>query len=138
MQPIRNISSMSAASEQCDIGWRILLWIARLAGLAAIVPLMQILFGEWETGPSSVQGWIYLALFPVGFSIGYLVGWRWPLVGDCISLVCMAASLLVLNKTLGWGLYLIWGLLCVPGVLYIIAGWKLRRSGAHGDNPLMV
>src|SRR5687768_6533694 len=107
---------------------QILHWIARLAGIAAIVPLMLIVFGEPGTGPAGVREWVYLALFPFGFSAGYLLGWRWPILGGCLSLACMTVSLIVIGRTFDPGPYLVWGLLCIPGVLFVIAGWKLRRA----------
>lgn len=107
---------------------QVLLWIARLSGLAAIVPLMLIVFGERGSGPAGVRVWVYLALFPFGFAAGYLLGWRWPLVGGCISLACMAASLVVIQMPFEWEPYLIWGVLCIPGFLYVIAGLRLRRE----------
>jgi hypothetical protein len=106
--------------------WHALLWVARLTGTAAIVPLMLIVFGEPGSGPAGAREWAYLALFPFGFSAGYLLGWRWPLLAGCVSLSCMAASQVVLGRAFGWGPYLVWGALCVPGALYILAGWKLR------------
>jgi hypothetical protein len=106
----------------------VLLWTARLAGTAAVVPLMLIAFGEHGTGPSGARGWAYLALFPFGFSAGYLVGWRWPLLGGCVSLACMAMSLALIGRTFGVGPYLIWGSLSVPGILYVIAGLELRSA----------
>jgi hypothetical protein len=119
---------MSDSVQLHKTGWRILLWIARLGAIAALVPVLLILFGEPGSGPAGVREWAYLALFPIGFSIGYLLGWRWPLVGGCISLACMAASLVVIGRTFGLSAYLIWGILSVPGILYVIAGWKLRTS----------
>jgi hypothetical protein len=71
-----------------------------------------------------------LALFPIGFSIGYLLGWRWPFVGGCLSLACMVASLVVIGRTFGLSAYLYWGILSVPGILYVIAGWKLRAGNS--------
>ena len=106
--------------------WKIVLWIARLGAVAAIVPLLMILVGEPGTGPAGLRGWVYLALFPLGFSLGYLIGWRWPIAGGCISLVCMIASLLIIGRSFPASAYAIWGALCVPGILYIVTGWKLR------------
>ena len=103
----------------------LLLWIARLAGTAVIVPLMLVVFGESGSGPSGAREWVYLALFPFGFSAGYLLGWRWPLLGGYVSLACMAISLVLLGKVLDLGPYLIWGVLSIPGFLYVIAGLKL-------------
>jgi hypothetical protein len=114
---------------------RVVLWIARLTGIAAIVPLMLIVFGESGSGPAGPREWLYLALFPFGFSAGYLLGWRWPLAGGIISLACMAASLVVIGRILGPGPYLIWGLLSVPGFLYVAAGWMLR--GSTGKVPVL-
>jgi hypothetical protein len=113
--------------------WRVLLWVARLAGTVAVVPLMLIVFGESGSGPAGPRAWAYLALFPFGFSAGYLLGWRWPLLGGWVSIACMAASLVVIGRALPLEPYRIWGALSVPGVLYVIAGWKVR--GAAGDVP---
>jgi hypothetical protein len=107
---------------------RILLWIARITGIAAIVPLMLIFFGEPGSGPAGAREWIYLALFPFGFAAGYLLGWRWPIAGGCLSLACMAASLMVIGRTFGLGAYLIWGMLCIPGILFVLAGWMRRND----------
>jgi hypothetical protein len=30
---------------------------------------------------------IYLALLPIGFGVGLLPGWRWPLFGGTVSVV---------------------------------------------------
>lgn len=105
---------------------RILLWIARLTGTAAIVPLMLIVFEESGSGPAELREWLYLALFPFGFSVGYLLGWRWPLLGGCISLACMVASLVVMGRVYKLVAYVIWGVLSLPGLLYVIAGLMLR------------
>jgi hypothetical protein len=118
---------MSGSPGRSLTVWHVLLWIARLTGTAAVVPLMLIVFGEPGNGPATVRTWVYLALFPFGFSAGYLLGWRWPLLAGCVSLGCMAMSQVVLGRWLpGWEPYLIWGALSVPGVLFLLAGWKLQ------------
>jgi hypothetical protein len=98
--------------------------------MVALVPVLLILIGEPGSGPASVREWVYLALFPLGFSLGYLLGWRWPLFGGCLSLACMALSLVVIGRTFDLRAYLIWGILSVPGILYVLAGWKLRSSNS--------
>lgn len=108
--------------------WQIVNWFARLAALAVMLPLMQILFGEWGTGPAGLRGWIYLALFPCGFCAGYLLAWHWPVFGGSLSIACMIASLLVVGKIFALAPYLIWAAVCIPGVLFILAGWKLRSA----------
>ena len=108
----------------------LLLWFARASGTATVLLLMVVAFGGRGNGPSGVREWVYLALFPFGFSASYLVGWRWPLFAGCASLACMAASLLVIGRTFDLGPYLIWGLLSIPGVLYVLAGLGLRAASA--------
>jgi hypothetical protein len=102
------------------------LWLARLTSLVAILPLLLIAIDESGSGPSGPREWLYLALFPFGFTAGYLLGWRWPLFGGCLSLACMATSLVVIDRTFEPGPYIIWAILSVPGLLFIIAGWRLR------------
>src|SRR5688572_33228078 len=118
---------MSDLHRDNSTSGRVLLWIARLGSIAALVPVLLILVGEPGSGPASVREWIYLALFPIGFSLGYLLGWRWPLFGGCFSLACMVLSLVVIGRILGFSPYLYWAVLSVPGILFVIAGWKLRN-----------
>jgi hypothetical protein len=129
---------MSKSPDPNRTLWRVLLWIARLTGMVAIVPLMLIAFGEPGSGPREVGEWVYLALFPFGFSLGYLLGWRWPLVAGILSLGCLATSLVVIGRVFPPGAYLIWGVLSLPGVLYVLAGWKLREEAASRCSLLHV
>ena len=118
---------MNVAKSKSALVSAIFLWIARITGVAAIVPLMLIMLGENGHGPDGPREWLYLALFPFGFSVGYLWAWRSPLFGGCLSLACMAASLLVIGRTFGFGPYLIWTILSLPGMLFVIVGLQLRN-----------
>jgi|RhiMethySRZTD1v2_1073278.scaffolds.fasta_scaffold1892189_1 hypothetical protein len=109
---------------------RVLLWIARLAAIAALVPLLQIAFGEPGEGPRDAREAIYLVLFPFGFGLGYLLAWRWPVFGGCMSLVCITTSLVVIGRVFDGQAYLIWAVVSVPGVLFVIGGLWLRRARA--------
>jgi hypothetical protein len=111
-----------------DFGSRVLLWTARLSGTLVVVFLMPFVLGGEESGPAGAAEWVSLALFPFGFSAGYLIGWRWPVVGGCVGLACMALSLVVIGRVFDWSDYAIWSVLSVPGVLYVIAGLKLRGT----------
>jgi hypothetical protein len=104
----------------------VLLWVARCGAIAALVPLFMIVFGEPGEGPLTAREAIYLALFPFGFGIGYLLGWRWPLFGGCLSLACMAASIAATGAVFPPSVYFYWALVSLPGVLYVIAGLLLR------------
>ncbi len=89
---------------------------------------MMIVIGESGSGPSGVREYIYLALFPFGFSMAYVLGWWKPLLAGYLSLFCMLSSLLVIGRVFSMGTYSIWGILSIPGVLYVIGGTKLRRA----------
>lgn len=102
----------------------VLLWLARLVGVAAIVPLMMAVFGE--PGPTVAREWLYVALMPFAFSIGLLLGWRWPVLGGCVSLLALVASLVVAGRVYDWRAYLVWAALAVPAVVYVVAGLRLR------------
>ena len=113
-------------------------WIARITGTLLVVLLAFMVFGEsGGNGPSGPREWAYLTLFPFGFSVGYVLGWRWPLVGGYLSLACMVASQFVVGRVFDVGAYLIWGLLSVPGVLYVLVGWRdrAREHPAGGAEP---
>lgn len=109
----------------------LLMWVARLSGLAVVALLMAMAFGEWGSGPGGLREWVYLIFFPFGFSVGYLLGWRWPRFGGAISLGCMVASLAVVGGTFDLRAYAIWGLLSVPAVLFLVA--KARRVTSLPD-----
>jgi cytochrome b561 len=104
-------------------------WIARIAALAVVAFLLMLATGEGGA-PRGASEWLYLAFFPFGFSIAYLLGLRWPLHGGAASLACMALSLIVIGRTFDVQAYVIWGLLCVPGLLYVWAGWLMRQPSA--------
>lgn len=104
---------------------RVLLWGARLSGTATVVLLMMLMASQEGGRPSGMREWVFLALFPFGFSAGLLVGWRWPLFGGVLSLLCMVASWVVIGPVFPL-FYLAFGCFSVPGVLYVIAGLRLR------------
>ena len=91
--------------------------------------------GEPGRGPTGAREWAYLALFPIGFSAGYLLGWRWPLAGGCFSLACLVTSLVVIGRAFDANAYLLWGVLSLPGVFVITAGLMLRRGAGTGKKP---
>ena len=121
---------MSNSGGQGLTATGVLLWIARLSGTAVAVFLLPFAFGESGSGPTAAES-VYLALFPFGFSAGYLLGWRWPLLGGCVSLSGMALSLVVLGRLHDWDAYVTWSLLTVPAVLFVISGLKLRAAQAR-------
>jgi hypothetical protein len=107
-------------------GGTLLLWFARISSLFVVVLLAVMLSGENGSGPTGKE-WAYLAFFPFGFCLGYLLAWKWPLVGGALSLLCMVASQFAIGRIYDMDAYMAWAMLSVPGVLFVIAGWKQRR-----------
>lgn len=110
---------------------RKLFWIARISTIPVIILLSMMVVGgivEGEGRPVGFREWAYLALFPMGFTLSYVLGWVKPLAGGVTSLTCMVLSQLVIGRVFDFQAYVIWGALCVPGILLVSAGLKLRES----------
>ncbi len=75
---------------------------------------------------------LLLVLFPIGMCVGYLLAWKWPLVGGVVSVVCMAAFLIALREA---DMILTIAFLAIPGVLFIVCGVLSRGASttASGD-----
>ncbi len=112
---------------------KLLWWIAGISGMALVLLLLAMATGDDAGEPSGVAERVYLAFFPVGFSIGLLLGWWRPLLGGTISIACMVLSqvtMVAIGRVFPLSAYMIWGVLCVPGALFVIVGLR-RRSQAR-------
>lgn len=124
---------MSGSSGSGMTPARIVLWTARSFAALWIVFFAAHVIGGWgEGGPRDGREFVVWMFFPIGFTAGYLLGWRWPLAGGCVSLACLVLHLVLLAALHGKvapsiGLYAPFAVLGVPGVLFVIAGWLLRR-----------
>lgn len=127
--------------ENITAGTRTMLWFARISSILVILPLMMIVIGEAGSGPSGWREWMYLALFPFGFSTAYVLGWWKPFIGGVLSLACMIVSLVVIGRVFAVNAYVVWGVLCIPGILYAIGGARIRNTAdtesgtVSGDHP---
>ena len=114
---------------------RVVLWVARISG-AAIVGLMVCigivgaLKNPPEPGPTAAE-WIRLAFFPIGVCLGYVVAWRWHLLGGFVSVACLAAFFIahavrgnVLYDDPGFYVFV------VPSALFIVYGFAFGRLPA--------
>ena len=108
----------------------LLWWIAGISGVAVVLLLIVMVTGE--LGEPTGAEWVYLFFFPFGFSVGYVTALRWPLAGGCVSLACMAISQAVTGRVFDPGAYAVWGMMSVPGVLFLIVGMK-RRAQARPE-----
>jgi hypothetical protein len=113
---------MHAFNGGTSRGAKVFAWSAKLLATAVAGLLILVMFTESGNGPQGPREWAYLAFFPVGFSIGYLLGWWRPLLGGVVAIACMVASHFAIGRTYDAHAYLIWAVLCIPGVMLIAVG----------------
>ena len=121
---------MNKEPYSADRAARVILWIARIWGILFVVMVLVIgvagALNPDEPSPTPRE-WIGIALFPVGVSVGYALGWRWQLLGGTVSLGCLAAFFVWLLIERGgiraWPVFLLFG---VPGMLFV-AYWFISR-----------
>lgn len=119
---------------------RAVLWIARILSAMIVVFLVIMVVGYTVNPQGSGSGptiteWYGLALFPFGLCVGYVIGWRWQLQGGVISLICLAAFLVLMRDR---DLISIISAVGVPAVLYIVYGIYRHRNvlgDALGQGP---
>ena len=91
-----------------------------------MVMIIGHLFGE-DDNLKGIEGMelISFAFFPVGVMTGLLVAWKKELIGGLITVVSLIAFHLITKEYafLGWI-----DILALPGFLYVIYGWMIRKS----------
>ena len=121
---------MKQPGERSRPHWRALLWIARVLGglvvLLFIVVTVFDLLSPQRSFPTPLECF-QLSLFPIGVCVGYLVGWRWPLVGGVVSLACMVAFFFVMSAS-GSPVHRVPAFypFSVPGLLFLLYGFLAR------------
>ncbi len=80
------------------------------------------------SGPTVTEGF-GLAFFPIGLCVGYVIGWRWQLLGGAISLVCLAGFLLLMRER---DMIPVISIVGIPAVLYVVYGVYRRRMPSGG------
>jgi hypothetical protein len=109
--------------------YRPLLWTARIMGtLIALFALMMVFayaVNPQGSGTATTRETVMLAFFPIGMSVGYLVAWKWPLIGGIVSIVSVAVFLIMIREAAMLGIV---SFLAIPGALFIIHGVLARQS----------
>lgn len=120
------IAAQGAKSTRTHAALVVLRWIARLSGLVVGVTLPIILFASREQ-PKGGE-WLGVAFFPLGVSIGLLLGlWR-ELLGGVLAIVSLAMFyfvFIVVGKTVPKGPY--FAILSLPALLMVISGILARH-----------
>ncbi len=109
-------------------GLRVLLWTTRIVATLIVVLMAFMLIGDAGNPPTSDEI-LLLALFPVGMCVGYVVAWRWPLVGGSISVACIVIFLMTLGEA-ETSMVGIVSMLGIPGILFILYALLTRRTNA--------
>lgn len=105
-------------------------WVARLGSLLSLAFLLLFFFGEEmnfsQLTNSEIVG---LLFFPVGITVGMLLGWRWETVGGALTVLSLLAFYKVMYAASGRFPEGIWfALFALPGLLFLYCGLSRRQS----------
>ena len=107
-----------------------LIWLGRAGAIASLSLLLLFVIGSIQSGdavPTAKEA-IGIAFFPIGVAVGMLFGWRWPLLGACISLISLAGFYVwsyVVAGRINNGPYFL--LFTLPAVFYLIGALTQPR-----------
>jgi hypothetical protein len=110
-------------------GLRVTILITKIVGtlFAAFLIFMMIGYAvnpQGESGGGLPDEWLLMIFFPIGLCVGYLISWRWTLIGGIISIGCIVVFLIAERQAVLFG---VMALLGAPAVVLIICGWLKRR-----------
>ena len=108
----------------------ILRWIARLGSFVSLTFLLFFFFGEemnfYQLATSEIVG---LLFFPVGITVGMLLGWRWETLGGTVTVLSLLAFYKVMYAASGRFPDGIWfALFALPGLIFLYCGLSRRHS----------
>lgn len=105
-------------------------WVARMLSVASLSLLVLFLFGGKEHLQPTLRELSLMVFFPFGVMIGMIIGWIRPRIGGLIAVGALA-GFYVVSYVIGTGVptgpYFL--LFALPGVLFVIDGILMRRSG---------
>lgn len=109
---------------------RVTILVTKIVGtiFAAFLVFMMIGYAVTPQGDRSggVSGEVSLMiLFPVGLCVGYLIAWRWTLLGSSLCIGCLIVFLIVEGQAERLGIMAILG---APAIVLILCGWLIRRD----------
>ena len=104
-------------------------WLARVGSVASLGLMLLIFLGE-EMKPDQLTAteiW-GLLFFPVGITVGMLLGWRWEVLGGSVTVLSLLAFYKVMYAANGRFPDGIWFLLfALPGLLFLYCGLSKPR-----------
>lgn len=103
-------------------------WTARVWSVASVGLVVAFIVGE-GSHPSGPNEWLGFVLFPVGISVGMILGWWKEGLGGSITVGSLLAFYAVHLTTAGtfpkgWA----WLVFAAPGFLFLLSSHLSRRS----------
>lgn len=107
---------------------RLVRWTARVWSIASLSLLLLLVIGE-GINPTTRTEWLGLLFFPLGISIGMILGWWREGIGGSItvgSLLVFYVIHFATARTLpkGWG----WLTIAAPGFLFLLCWYRSRKA----------
>ncbi|WP_420632341.1 DUF7670 domain-containing protein [Candidatus Leptofilum sp.] len=104
-------------------------WLARLGSLASLGLLLLFFFGEEMNfatlTPTEIWG---LLFFPLGITVGMLLGWRWEIFGGSVTILSLMVFYKVMYAASGEFPDGLWFLIfALPGFLFLFCGLRSRK-----------
>jgi len=114
-------------------------WTARILSLGILFLLILFMFGvDGINGKVTTSEWTGLAFFPIGIAVGFLIGWKYELLGGIISVTSLACFYLIyglrITGQLPRGAW--FAAFTFPGFLFLVYGLLRlpvfqRRQSTH-------
>lgn len=103
-------------------------WTARIFSILFILVFALMLFGNGiNISGLTLRGWVSLFFFPLGASLGMVLGWWQEGLGGAITVVSVFLSILIHDSSSGGG----YMFACAsPGILFLLS-WMLSMSPSN-------
>lgn len=108
----------------------VLRWVARLGSLVSLAFLLLFFFGEeMNLSQLTTAEILGLLFFPVGITVGMLLGWHWETLGGAVTVLSLLAFYKVMYAASGRFPEGIWfALFALPGLLFLYCGLSRRHT----------
>jgi len=108
----------------------VLRWMARLGSLVSLAFLLLFFFGEeMHLSQLTTADILGLLFFPVGVTVGMLLGWRRETLGGAVTVLSLLAFYKVMYAASGRFPDGIWfALFALPGLLFLYCGLSRRQT----------
>jgi hypothetical protein len=105
-------------------------WTARVSAFASVALVLLFMIGEgFDPTRLTAREWLGFLFFPLGISIGMVLGWRHEGAGGALTVGCLAAFYAIHRAMTGsfprgWA----WLVFTTPGFLFLLSAWLSRGA----------